>query len=130
MDYESHILELSRNKVINVQDEVVVLVDYSLVRGIVLKTNPKSIKVKLYAQSGLNAYEKSCKPEKVLKVGHPAVLVWECWKGVNGRGGYRLDTIMYEDLWKPVEMIRPSTYLCETEFGEVSELSRECYLGK
>ena len=128
MDYQKHMLDLACNKTFSVGDEVFVLIDYSLVSGFILKVNDKSIKIKLNASFGVNSYEKNCKPEKVVRKGDYAVLVWECWKGVNGRGGYRLDTIMYPDLQKPVDKIRPNTYLNESEFGEVSDFSKKRYL--
>ncbi len=116
MSYDNHIINLNKDKKLEVGDFVKVLIDYSLFTGTVLKVNKKSISVSVNQSFGCLAFKKNFKYEKVLKFGTNAVLVWELWKGKNGRGGYRLDTIMYQDQSEPVENIKPSTYIYENDF--------------
>lgn len=130
MDYDEHLLTLREKVKLSVGDDVMVLSEYSLIPGVVLKVNAKSIKVRVSAYGGCIAHDNSFKPEKVAKRGSLVALVWETWKGVNGRGGYRLETIMYQDVLKPVEQIRASRYLYETQFGEVTEHNKNSYLGR
>ena len=123
MEYNEYIQNMTlSNPKIDVGDNVVVLVEYSLFHGTVLKVNNKSIKVHIPAQKSFIEHTKNCKPEKVLKYGTPAVIVWETWKGVNGRGGYRLETQMYSDYLKPVEQIQSSFYLNEEKFCTLKKI--------
>jgi len=97
---------------LSVGDTVVALVEYHLCYGEVMKLNAKSVKVRLPAQKGWIEHTKLFPYEKVLKRGTPCVLVWETWKGVNGAGGYRLDTTKYKSLNIPVEQIKTSSQTC------------------
>ena len=127
MIYEEHIVLINKGKSLSVGDNVKVLIDYALCFGSVIKINPKSIKVFVIGSFGCIDYESNFKQEKVIKLGTKGVLVWEQWKGSNGRGAYRFDTIMYPELSKNVEDIRPSTYLYESAFGVVSHYDKQMY---
>ncbi len=117
MNYNEYLAYLnSINPKLVEGDNIVYLMEYTLLRGIVLKVNKKSIKVKIPETIPFREQIKNVPFEKVLKQGTPAVLVWEMWKGVNGRGGYRLDTYLYKDKQIPVEKIPPSSYIYEKEF--------------
>ena len=128
MQYTDHIAKLSQSKNFVVGDEVVVLVDYSLISGVVLKVNPKGIKVSVSASFGCYAYIRSFPYHKVVNKGCLTALVWELWKGKNGRGGYRLETILYPDLLMPVESIKASHYLEEESFGIITSLAIQKYV--
>ena len=127
MLYEEHIKQIIETKTLSIGDDVKVLIDYSLCSGTVLKVNPKGIKVHIAAVFGCVDYVSSFKPEKVFKFGTQAVIVWELWKGKNGRGGYRVDTLLYTDLARPIEIIKPSVYLYEDSFGVVTEQNKHLY---
>ena len=127
MIYKEHIVLINEGKSLSVGDDVKVLIDYSLCLGRVVKINPKSIKVFVMGSFGCIDYESAFKHEKVIKLGTKGVLIWEQWKGRNGRGAYRFDTIMYPELSKNVEDIRPTTYLSESSFGVVSQLDKKIY---
>jgi len=125
--YDEHIVLINKAKTFTVGDDVIVLIDYSLCLGKVVKVNPKGIKVLVAASGGCIQYLGNFKYEKVCKVDTKAVLVWERWKGKNGRGGYRLDTIMYPELAQAVSNIRGMTYLYEDTFGVVTEQQQKDY---
>ena len=127
MSYEEHIVLMNKEKAFSVGDDVKVLIDYSLCSGRVSKVNPKGIKVFVMDSLGCIVYESNFKYEKVIKLGTNGVLVWETWKGRNGRGGYRFDTIMYPHLAHKVEDIRGTTYLYETDFGVVNQREQQMY---
>jgi len=127
MSYEEHIVLMNKDKALSVGDDVKVLIDYSLCSGKVVKVNPKGIKVLVAASGGCVQYLGNFKYEKVCKVDTKAVLVWERWKGKNGRGGYRLDTIMYPELAQSVSDIRGMAYLYEDNFGVATEQNKQAY---
>ncbi len=127
MLYEEHIKQIIETKTLSIGDDVKVLIDYSLCSGTVVKVNPKGIKVHIAAGFGCVDYVSSFKPEKVFKIGTLAVLVWELWKGKNGRGGYRVDTLMYSELARPIETIKSSVYLYEDSFGCVVDQHKKLY---
>ena len=128
MDYSQHIKLLNDSKTFNVGDSVIVLEDYMLFSGVVLKVNPKSVKIKVFADRRLIEHTQLYKPEKILTYGTPSVLVWETWKGTNGRGAYRLETKIYTECFKKVESIPRSRYLYETGFGIIDSNAIERYL--
>jgi len=127
MLYDEHITLMNQAKTFSVGANVKVLIDYSLCSGIVLKVNPKGIKVHVAAHLGCVDYVSSFKPEKVFKFGTVAVLVWEQWKGKNGRGSYRVETVMYPELARSIETIRSSVYLYEDAFGVLSHQHKQDY---
>lgn len=71
------------------------LCEYDLIPVTVVKRNTKSIKVSIPAHKGCIAHEKNISFEKFIDDTTPFVVVWELWKGRNGRGGYRIDTTCY-----------------------------------
>jgi hypothetical protein len=107
---------------LNFCDKVIVLDEYRLYRGLVIRVNKKSINVSV---NGVSKLYKYC---KVLKYGTKAVLVWESWKGTNGRGSYRIETILYQALAINIEDIRPCCYLHEDNLGSITDISRNRYL--
>lgn len=69
-----------------------ILIEYRIFRAKVLKENKKTYTVSL-PSVGTRRISK----EKYVSKDTPFCLVWERWKGVNGRGGYRLETVKYPD---------------------------------
>lgn len=117
MNYSEYLDYLnSINPKITEGDNIVYLLEYTLFKGVALKVNKKSIKVKIPPSFWFKEQIKNVPFEKVLKQGTPAVLVWEMWKGTNGRGGYRLDTYLYKDKQILVEKIPPISYIYEESF--------------
>ena len=73
--YDEHIVLINKAKTFTVGDDVIVLIDYSLCLGKVVKVNPKGIKVLVAASGGCIQYLGNFKYEKVCKVDTKAVLV-------------------------------------------------------
>lgn len=68
-----------------------ILVEYHIFRAKVLKENKKTYTVSLEGET------RRVPKHKYVSKDTPFCLVWEMWKGVNGRGGYRLETERYTD---------------------------------
>lgn len=66
-----------------------VLLEYELFKAKVLKENKKTFTV------FTDGEQRRIAKEKYVPKDIPFCVVWERWKGVNGRGGYRLETNKY-----------------------------------
>ena len=132
INYDDHIISQinSLNYANNLEtgDKVYIFKEYTIFHGIVIKANPKSVKVKIPAQSYYIEHVMSVPYNKILKAGTLAVLVWETWKGKNGRGGYRFETDLYSKILLPVENIPHKKYLCESVFGNATSQEQDNYL--
>lgn len=107
---------------LRVNDRVVVLVEYCLYHGVVLKVNSKTVKVSIPSGQSFcqAAYEKNFALAKVAHEDEPIAVIWELWKGVNGRGGYRLDRDMYPDRLMPAKTWPWQRYVYEAAYGQLS----------
>lgn len=103
-------------------DIVWVLSEYNLVRAEVMttpKVNAKSVllgKVPFYTPG----YTWRASIDKVARPDEKICIVWEKWKGKNGRGGYRLDKTMYPQYHVQVNQVGPSYDYSGTR-GRVAE---------
>lgn len=79
------------------KDIVYVLVVYDLFRGEILSIGKKNIKVRVFQQGVYEEYIKYFALEKVAEENESIAIIWEIWKGVNGRGGYRIERNLYPD---------------------------------
>ena len=81
------------------------LLDYNWQRGELLPSKgTKNNKVLYYGT------ELSVKKEKCASPDEKLVIVWEMWKGRNGRGGYRLEREMYKEYAFPSNEIARQHY--------------------
>lgn len=71
-----------------------ILIEYHIFKAKVLKENKKTYTVSLPTENETRRVPK----DKYVSKATPFCLVWERWKGVNGRGGYRLETKLYQDV--------------------------------
>lgn len=55
--------------------------------------------------------------EKCAAYDEIVAVVWEQWKGRNGRGSYRVERELYSDLRKPAQQIAYNARLYEKEHG-------------
>jgi hypothetical protein len=76
------------------------LLEYSLIPATVVKINKKSLKIKTQPAWGLISFEKNISPNKFIEANVPFCVVWELWKGKNGRGAYRIETELYPEFHK------------------------------
>jgi hypothetical protein len=103
-------------------DTVWVLSEYQWVRAEVMTTpkdNSKSVLL-----GGVSYYTPGytwrASIDKVAKPDEKICIVWEKWKGKNGRGGYRLDKTMYPQYHVNVNQVGPS-YRNDGTCGRVTE---------
>lgn len=63
-------------------------------------------------------YLRSVELNRVVKLDEEVALVWELWKGTNGRGGYRVERELYPEKRKPAKYISlPNDMLWEGSYG-------------
>lgn len=88
-----------RLKLFKVGDEIRFLSEYNLLHGTVISIGRKNIKISY--NNHMNYYNPNDvrmltkKPEQLALLNEPMCVVWEQWKGVNGRGAYRLEFNLY-----------------------------------
>lgn len=104
-------------------DDVYVLVEYNLCKAIFIKLNKKSVKVKYqYQDFATNEIKFREVYEPIDKSAHPEekiAVVWEMWRGTNGRGGYRLDKTMYPTYHREAKLWPHQALLNEQPHGNI-----------
>lgn len=93
--------------------QVFFLDEYNWYCGTVVSCGPKNVKI-VNSHSG-TVYTKP-KIKCALMSEHVAV-IWEMWKGVNGRGGYRVERELYPDIRKPAHQIAYNERHNEKAYG-------------
>lgn len=73
------------------------LSDYNWRYGEVVSSGPKNNKIRVPAQGWLREHEVVVPKEKCAIPGEEVCVVWETWKGKNGRGGYRIERELYPE---------------------------------
>lgn len=68
--------------------------DYNLEKVTVVSVGRKNVKIKVDIPSH-TVHEKCVKPEKLALPDESIIVVWETWRGVNGRGGHRIERDLY-----------------------------------
>lgn len=74
--------------------EIYFLSEYNWEKGILLKECRKNYKI-WYPGGSLVPHEKFVAKDKCAFPEEEVCIVWETWKGVNGRGGYRVEKKKY-----------------------------------
>lgn len=70
-------------------DTVKALMEYNFEVGLVVSVGRKNLKL------NVGGYETAVAKEKCATLNESVAVVWETWRGNNGRGGYRLERSMY-----------------------------------
>lgn len=79
-----------------VGDVVKVLCDYNWESGKIVAIGPKNLKVAIRpGGTGIMPHTKPVLPEKCALPEERVCVVWEAWRGSNGRGGYRVERELY-----------------------------------
>jgi hypothetical protein len=91
--------------------------EYVLSKGIVESIGPKNIKIKTQNYNNIFFITKSF--DKVAEPDEKIAVIWERWKGVNGRGGYRLERNLYPNLLKPAKLWPYQSYIDEYKYGKL-----------
>lgn len=102
-------------------DEIYFLSNYNFYCAKVIKVNKSLIKIGLPSYHGCIAHEKSVSFEKIALPKEEIAVIWELWKGVNGRGGYRIERSLYSGKRVPAEKVAVQSYgpgrLTELSYG-------------
>jgi len=96
-------------------DLVYFLDGYDLMYGKVLSIGKKNIKIDAVGYG--SRYEKYVPFDKVALPNEKIVVVWETWKGSNGRGGYRIERKLYPEYQKMAKDWDHQAKLSENEYG-------------
>jgi hypothetical protein len=80
------------------------LLDYNWLPGELLSEGSKTYKVRLRGTFG-NLYEQRVAKEKCAFPDEVVCVVWETWKGRNGRGGYRVERTLYPQERIPADKV-------------------------
>lgn len=103
---------------IKVGDKVKVLEDYNFNMALVTKINRTTIKIRDVFDNEYNV-----KKEKVAELNEKVVIVWERWKGVNGRGSHRIERVLYPEHRRPAKDIpRQVNRLWESSYGVMERI--------
>lgn len=88
--------------------------DYNWECGERLPSKGKKIKIKHRDYIRYVESDKCAEPDDLV------VIVWEMWRGRNGRGGYRVEREMYKDRARPAQEVRRQhSSLCPSRVNEV-----------
>ena len=75
--------------------EVYFLSEYELWKGTVLSVGKKNLKIAVPARGFSIAHDIRKPFEKCAHPTEKVAVVWEMWRGQNGRGRYRLEKVLY-----------------------------------
>lgn len=106
-------------KDLKIGDKIYYLSEYDFMNGIVLSIGKKNVKIKGNNFSG-NTYEIVRPFDKVALPDEIICVVWERWKGVNGRGGYRIERKLYPQYRKPAKNWGYQKWVVEDEYTILS----------
>lgn len=98
-------------------DIVYVLSEYNLDKAEVLSISGKNVKVKFL----INDSERSFPFDKVAEPDESIAVVWEQWKGANGRGGYRIERELYPNKRREAKKWPHQALVWEDHYGEESD---------
>lgn len=88
-------------------DQVFFLQDYNWIFAKVISFGKKTALLEWTSPSTLS-FQSRVLIEKIAASEELVVIVWECWKGRNGRGGYRIERVEYPTLRIPAKNIGPA----------------------
>jgi len=97
------------------------LSDYNWSSGELLKVNKKNLQIDTTNMFGTSGGIKNIPIEKCATPEELVCVVWERWKGVNGRGGYRVERTLYNSFRVPANKVYYQAYNYDPGSGRVSE---------
>lgn len=109
----------------NIGDKIYVLYDYKLESATVVTAGGK--KTMLVEFDYPAGYRTRVKREKVAAPTESIAVIWEMWKGCNGRGGYRLERELYEDERMSADQWPWCEYIWEQEHGVLHDRKPPLY---
>ena len=87
------------------EDLIYFLSDYNWERGTVVGGGAKNYKIHTPANGWHGELTRSVARDKCAKPGESVCVVWETWRGKNGRGGYRVERELYSQHRVPAEQV-------------------------
>lgn len=79
--------------------------DYNWEKGEIISVGPKRYKIKMPATSITAEWTRRVPKEKCAMPDEEVCVVWETWRGTNGRGGYRVERVLYPGQRVPAKMV-------------------------
>lgn len=102
-------------------ESVYFLYGYDLMKGIVESVGVKNVKLNFNSYGGGNLHTTFIPFDKVVKPEEIICVVWECWKGRNGRGGYRIERELYPEYRRPSKNWPHQQLVGEIEYSKLAE---------
>jgi hypothetical protein len=88
----------------NNEQDIYFLLEHSWCVGKLVRTNKKTYTIFYNAPAGI-PHNRTVPKEKCAFPGESVCVVWETWRGVNGRGGYRVERELYPESRVPAERV-------------------------
>lgn len=97
------------------------LSDYDWERGVLISEGKKNYKIHVNS-FGYIPHDKYVAKEKCALPGESVCVVWEMWRGKNGRGGYRVEREGYPEYRVPAENVSRQSWGDSGRVNEAEEL--------
>lgn len=81
------------------------LSDYNWEKGFLIGETKKNLKINIPPNVFFRGAIRYIPKEKCATLGESVCVVWEQWKGKNGRGGYRVERELYPEVRVPAEQV-------------------------
>ena len=98
------------------------LSDYNWERGTLVSEGPKNYKISTESVGG-EPYTISISKDKCASSTDKVCVVWETWKGRNGRGGYRVERELYPNYRVSADQVARQSFgpgrVTETSIGKI-----------
>lgn len=85
--------------------DIFCLQEYNWERGILISTGKKNYKIHFRGGAFMLPHDRYVPKEKCALPGESICVVWETWKGTNGRGAYRVERELYPACRVPAEQV-------------------------
>lgn len=89
--------------------EIFYLTGYNWEKGILVSEGPKNYKIHNSGGGFVNSHDVRVPKEKCAFPDELVCVVWETWRGVNGRGGYRVERELYPQHRVPASQVHYQT---------------------
>ena len=111
--------QFEAKEIIKAGDLVYFLYDYTLEKGLAESIGNKNVKIAKTRWDD-SIYYTRVPIEKVVLSDEMICIVWEQWKGKNGRGGYRIEKELYKNRQKLAKEWPYQALVWEDSFGKES----------
>jgi hypothetical protein len=97
--------------------------DYDWEKGEIIGVGPKRYKIKTPATGMHRESTRYVSKEKCAMPDEKVCVVWETWRGTNGRGGYRVEREWYAEHRVPAKLVAYQSHgkgrVTEAKLGEI-----------